>query len=43
MRVEPVLGGKHGFGGCVEEEVARAAEDEASMSTRKAGSMEVEF
>jgi hypothetical protein len=25
--VEPVLGGKHGFGACVEREVADAAED----------------
>ena len=39
VRVEPVFGGKRGFGGCVEEEVVGAAEDEASMSTRKGGSM----
>ena len=38
VRVEPMLGDKCGFGGCVESEVASAAEDEASLSTMKGGS-----
>ena len=29
MRIEPVLGGQRGFGGCLEREVAVAVEDEA--------------
>ena len=29
VRLEPVLGGQRGFGGCVEREVAVAVEDEA--------------
>ena len=35
VRIEPVLGGQRGCGGCVEREVAGATEDEAPMLTRK--------
>ena len=39
VSIKPVLGGKRGFGGCVEEEVAGAAADDTSMSIRKGVSM----
>ena len=45
MRIEPVLGGQHGFGGCVEKEVAGAVEGDEPMLTRKGESewLNVEF
>ena len=42
VRMEPVLGGQRGFGGCVERDVAGAVEDEVPMLTRKGGSEWVE-
>ena len=42
MRIEPVLGGQRGFGGCVEKEVAGAVEGYEPMLTRKGGSEWVE-
>ena len=38
VRIEPVLGGQRGFGGCVEKEVAGAGEGDEPMLTRKGGS-----
>ena len=35
LRIEPVLGGQRGFGGCVEREVAGGVEDEEPMLTGK--------
>ena len=43
VRIEPVLGGQRGFGGCVKRKVAGAMEDEVPMLTRKGGSEWVEF
>ena len=43
VRIEPVLGGQRGLGGCVEREVAGAVEDGVLMLTRKGGSEWVEF
>ena len=42
VRIEPVLGGQRGFGGCVEREVVRAVEGDDPMLTRKGGSEWVE-
>ena len=42
LRVEPVLSGQRGFGGCLEREIAGTVKDEGPMLARKGSSESVE-